>query len=335
MAEALAYNYEGDSRWQDYWNNILMPDNMAANPDVRRRYQLKFYQRYIDPDLKVEAPAVKKNASYTAPPESERSTNQGASRPRPQPTVRPRSQPTATASAAPASGGAFRLDRQSIQFLANAWVLVMAIVALFPLVPRGLGDRAYRFTLLGTALACSHSLYSANGAPRTWNLQGLQAWLQSVFIGADFLHLLYCIAFASSYHPIRYAVMPVACRALEKVVPYLKRNFSNTTIYRNFLAKPCTLVESNTLAIRQMSANVEVGLGFLLIFNVLTPQRNLIQALVYWQLLKLKYQAPASSANHRQAWSQLSSRVMPLINRYAPFVRTPIGYVQRWFLRTG
>ncbi|KAL2610049.1 hypothetical protein R1flu_028622 [Riccia fluitans] len=333
MAQALEYNYDGDSRWQDYWNNILMPENMASNPDVRRRYQLKYYQRYIDSELKVEAP--KKTASYTAPPEPERPANQESSRPRPQPSSRPRSQPTAAATAAPAAGGSFRLDRQSIQFLANAWVVVMAVVAIFPFVPRGLGDRAYRFALLGTAVACSHSLYSAHGTPRSWNWQGLQAWLQSVVMGADFLHLLYCIAFASSYYPIRYAVVPVACRALEKVVPYLKRNFSNTTIYRNFLAKPCTLVESNTVAIRQMSANVEVGLGFLLIFNVITPQRNLVQTLVYWQLLKLKYQSPVSSANHRQAWSQLNNRVMPLIHRFAPFLRTPIGYVQNWFLRTG
>lgn len=39
---------------------------------------------------------------------------------------------------------------------------------------------------------------------------------------------------------------------------------------RKFLAKPCALVEANTVAIRSLSANVEVGLGFLLIFMVVT-----------------------------------------------------------------
>ncbi|KAG6545678.1 hypothetical protein Mapa_012863 [Marchantia paleacea] len=322
-AQALAYDYEGDSKWTEYWANVLMPEDMAAKPEVRRHYQLKYYQRHVDPELKLEGLSIKKKPSTSTSSEPERPVNQGTSRPRSQPTP------------APAASRPLRLDRQSIQFLANAWVLVMAILALFPFLPRGLGDRAYRFTLLGTAVACGHSLYSAYGAPRSWNWQGLQAWLQSVIMGADFLHLLYCIAFASSFSPIKYAVVPVACRALEQVVPYLKRNFNNTTLYRKFLAKPCTLVEANTVAIRSLSANLEVGLGFLLIFMVVTPQRNLVQTLVYWQLLKLKYQSPTSSTYHRDAWTKLSARVMPLIQRFAPFLQTPIGYAKSWFLRTG
>ncbi|BBN18868.1 transmembrane protein 33 [Marchantia polymorpha subsp. ruderalis] len=322
-AQALAYDYEGDSKWIEYWANVLMPEDMAAKPEVRRHYQLKYYQRHIDPELKLEGLSIKKKPSTSTRAEPERPVHQGTSR--------PRSQPTPT----PAASGPLRLDRQTIQFLANAWVLIMAILALFPFLPRGLGDRAYRFTLWGTAVACGHSLYSAYGAPRSWNWQGLQAWLQSIIMGADFLHLLYCIAFASSFSPIKYAVVPVACRALEQVVPYLKRNFNNTTLYRKFLAKPCALVEANTVAIRSLSANVEVGLGFLLIFMVVTPQRNLVQTLVYWQLLKLKYQSPTSSTYHRNAWTKLSARVMPLIHRFAPFLQTPIGYAKSWFLRTG
>ncbi|OAE32341.1 hypothetical protein AXG93_3017s1110 [Marchantia polymorpha subsp. ruderalis] len=371
-AQALAYDYEGDSKWIEYWANVLMPEDMAAKPEVRRHYQLKYYQRHIDPELKLEGLSIKKKPSTSTRAEPERPVHQGTSR--------PRSQPTPT----PAASGPLRLDRQTIQFLANAWgypfrphpmqfrinvnwlahvtaahlslgcahsingdashyesaircfqhpipvrVLIMAILALFPFLPRGLGDRAYRFTLWGTAVACGHSLYSAYGAPRSWNWQGLQAWLQSIIMGADFLHLLYCIAFASSFSPIKYAVVPVACRALEQVVPYLKRNFNNTTLYRKFLAKPCALVEANTVAIRSLSANVEVGLGFLLIFMVVTPQRNLVQTLVYWQLLKLKYQSPTSSTYHRNAWTKLSARVMPLIHRFAPFLQTPIGFDNR------
>jgi hypothetical protein len=232
-----------------------------------------------------------------------------------------------------ASNGLLRLDRQSIQFLANSWVLIMTIVTMFPFVPRGLGDRAYRFALVGTGLACAHSLYSQYGIPRSWNLNGLQTWLQSVVLGSDFLQLLYCIVFASAAVPIKYAVLPVACRSLEQVAPYLKHNFSSTQLYRKFLAKPCLFVETNVTALRALSANSEVGLGFLLIVLLVTPQRNVVQALVYWQLLKLKYHSPTSSLYHREAWSKLGARVNPLIQRFAPFLQTPLSYVQGWFLR--
>lgn len=46
-AQALAYDYEGDSKWIEYWANVLMPEDMAAKPEVRRHYQLKYYQRHI------------------------------------------------------------------------------------------------------------------------------------------------------------------------------------------------------------------------------------------------------------------------------------------------
>lgn len=129
------------------------------------------------------------------------------------------------------------------------------------------------------------------------------------------------------------AVLPVACRSLEQVAPYLKHNFSSTQLYRKFLAKPCLFVESNGTTLRGFSAKAEVGLGFLLIILMITPQRNMVQALVYWQLLKLKYHSPTSAAHHREAWSRLGAVVNPLIQRFAPFAQTPLGYVQGWFLR--
>lgn len=46
-AAAEAYAFDEDSRWTDYWNNVLIPPSMTARPDVRRHFQLKFYQRFI------------------------------------------------------------------------------------------------------------------------------------------------------------------------------------------------------------------------------------------------------------------------------------------------
>lgn len=46
-AAAEGYKYESDSRWADYWSNVLIPQQMIDRPDVKRHFQLKFYQRYI------------------------------------------------------------------------------------------------------------------------------------------------------------------------------------------------------------------------------------------------------------------------------------------------
>lgn len=44
---AAAYDYDNDSRWADYWSNILIPPHLASRNDVVDHYNRKFYQRYI------------------------------------------------------------------------------------------------------------------------------------------------------------------------------------------------------------------------------------------------------------------------------------------------
>ena len=44
---AEAYDYENDSRWADYWSNVLIPPHMASRSDVVSHFKRKFYQRYI------------------------------------------------------------------------------------------------------------------------------------------------------------------------------------------------------------------------------------------------------------------------------------------------
>jgi transmembrane protein 33 len=46
-AAAAAYDYEGDPRWPEYWNNILLHPHMASHPEVVEHFKRKFYQRYI------------------------------------------------------------------------------------------------------------------------------------------------------------------------------------------------------------------------------------------------------------------------------------------------
>ncbi|KAH6826881.1 dihydroflavonol 4-reductase/flavanone protein [Perilla frutescens var. hirtella] len=332
---AAAYDYENDSRWAGYWSNILIPPHMASRNDVVDHYKRKFYQRYIDPDLVVEAMTTSSSSqsakASTPPPQSSSSaTNTNDTRPR---SSGSSSRTSGASTTPPTSSTSLRWDQQTIQFSVNAWVFVVAVLAIFPLVPRNLSSRAYRLSFLGTACSSMYSLYSQYGKPRAWNLQALQVWFQSVIVTKDFMYSIYCLTFVSSHLCLKFALLPIMCRALEYVAKFLRRNFSRSTLYRKYLEDACIWVESNTTTLSILSSQAEIGLGFLLIISLLSWQRNIIQAFMYWQLLKLMYHAPATGSYHRSAWSNIGQTTNPLIQRYAPFLNTPISAIQKWWLR--
>eukprot|EP00262_Sarcandra_glabra_P021104 TRINITY_DN871_c0_g1_i1.p1 TRINITY_DN871_c0_g1~~TRINITY_DN871_c0_g1_i1.p1 ORF type:complete len:338 (+),score=20.83 TRINITY_DN871_c0_g1_i1:158-1171(+) len=325
---ASSYDYESDSRWADYWSNILIPPNKASRSDVVDYFKRKFYQRFVDPDFVVEA------MSTTSSSQSARASTASSSSPA---TEQARSRNTGSSTESSTrrgmNTGSLRWDRKTVQFSVYVWVFVVAVLAIFPLVPRNLSNRAYRLSLLGTACSSLYSLYLLYGKPRAWNLQAIQVWFQSVISTKDFIYFLYCLSFVSSQINIKFALIPVLCRALEHVAKFLRRNFSHSSLYRRYLEEPCLWVESNTTTLSILSSNAEIGLGFLLILSLFSWQRNIIQTFMYWQLLKLMYQAPVTAGYHRSVWAKIGQTVNPLINRYAPFLNTPISAAQRWWLR--
>ncbi|XP_057970898.1 uncharacterized protein LOC131159757 [Malania oleifera] len=330
---AAAYDYESDPRWAEYWSNILIPPHMASRPDVVDHFKRKFYQRFIDPDLLVES--MSSNGS------SQQSRPSATSPTPPQPQndqarFRNSGSTTRTSGTSAASGPnptTVRWDRQTIQFSINAWVFVVAVLALFPLVPRNLSNRAYRLSFMGTTCSSLYSLYSIYGKPRAWNLQAVQAWFQSVIVAKDFIHFIYCLTFISSQLPLKFALIPVLCRAVEHIAKFLRRNFSRSSLYRKYLEEPCVWVESNATTLSILSSHSEIGLGLLLIVSLFSWQRNIIQTFMYWQLLKLMYHAPVTAGYHQSVWAKVGRAVNPLLYRYAPFLNTPISAVQRWWLR--
>ncbi|KAI3452131.1 hypothetical protein Pfo_008796 [Paulownia fortunei] len=332
---AGAYDYENDPRWADYWSNVLIPPHMASRNDVVNHFKHKFYQRYIDPQLIVEpigTNSTSQPARTSTPPPQFSSSSTSSSNTR-QWSSGSSSRASGASTAPPPSSMSLRWDRQTIQFSVNAWVFVVAVLAIFPLVPKNLSNRAYRLSFLGTACSSLYSLYSLYGKPRAWNLQALQVWFQSVVVTKDFIYSIYCLSFVTSHLCLKFALIPILCRALEHVAKFLRRNFSRSTLYRKYLEEACVWVESNTTTLSILSSQAEIGSGFLLIISLFSWQRNIIQAFMYWQILKLMYHAPATAGYHQSAWAKIGRTVNPLIQRYAPFLNTPISAVQRWWFR--
>ncbi|KAH1129455.1 hypothetical protein J1N35_000833 [Gossypium stocksii] len=330
---AAAYDYENDPRWADYWSNILIPPHLASCSDVVDHFKRKFYQRYIDNDLVVESMPLNK-LSQSAKSSASSSTSSSAVNDG----VRPRNAGSASRnSGASAAAGSnrtsMRWDRQTLQFSVNAWVFIVAVLAIFPLVPRSLSYRAYRLSFVGIACSSLYSLYALYGRPSAWNLQTLQVYFQSIIATKDFIYLIYCLIFVTSHLFLKFALIPVLCRTLEHIAKFLRRNFNHSTLYRKYLEDPCVWVESNTTTINILSSHVEIGLGFLLIVSLFSWQRNIIQTFMYWQLLKLMYHAPVSAGYHQSVWVKIGRTVNPLVQRYAPFLSAPVSAIQRWWFR--
>lgn len=55
--------------------------------------------------------------------------------------------------------------------------------------------------------------------------------------------------------------------------------------------------------------------------------------LLILQLLKLMYHVPVTAAYHQSVWAKIGRSINPLIHRHAPFLKTPLSAVQRWWLR--
>ncbi|EXB72247.1 hypothetical protein L484_009130 [Morus notabilis] len=329
---AAAYDYDNDPRWSDYWSNVLVPPHLASRSDVQDHFKRKFYQRYIDPDLVVESMSTGSSSQSARPASSSTETPPSNDQPRSRGTGS-----TARTSGTSANAGSgptsLRWDRQTIQFSVNAWVFIVAVLAIFPLVPKGLSHRAYRLSFMGTACSSLYSVYSLYGKPRAWNLQALQVYFQSIIATKDFIYFIYCLTFGTSHLCLKFASIPILCRALENVAKFLRRNFNRSSLYRKYLEEPCVWVESNTTTLSILSSQAEIGVGFLLIISVFSWHRNVIQTFMYWQLLKLMYHAPVTASYHQSVWTKIGRSVNPLIQRYAPFLNSPLSAAQRWWFR--
>ncbi|XP_028556408.1 uncharacterized protein LOC110115017 isoform X2 [Dendrobium catenatum] len=169
--------------------------------------------------------------------------------------------------------------------------------------------------------------------PRTWNQPGIQTWLQSVMVAREFINLPYSIVFVTSGTPFKLALIPVLSWSVQHVTKFLRRNFKHSILYRKYLDKTCRWVDVNITTIRILSSNAEVALGFLFIISLFSQRRSIIHTFMYWQLLKLMYNVPATCSYHQTVWSTIDRTITPFINRYAPFLNTPISIIKKWWLR--
>ncbi|MFQ6625504.1 hypothetical protein Gotur_004663 [Gossypium turneri] len=230
------------------------------------------------------------------------------------------------------------VDHFKRKFYQRYIVFIVAVLAIFPLVTRTLSIRAYRLSFMGTACSALYSLYALYGIPRAWNLQAIQVYFQSIITTKDFIYFIYSLTFVTSHLCLKFALIPILCRALEHVAKFLRRNFNRSTLYRKYLENPCLWVESNTTTLSILSSHAEIGVGFLLIISLSVMLLSSVTSFFYWltivwMLLKLMYRAPVTTGYHQSVWAKIGRMVNPLVQQYAPFLNGPVSAIQQWWLR--
>ncbi|TYJ42878.1 hypothetical protein E1A91_A03G116800v1 [Gossypium mustelinum] len=183
-----------------------------------------------------------------------------------------------------------RWDRHTIQFSVNAWVFIVVVLAIFPLVPKSLSNRAYQLSFLYTL--CMHYM-----GLRAWTLQAVQVYFQSVIATKDFVYFIYCLTFVTSHLCPKWLVL------INKKTKYLE--------------DPCVWVESNTTTLSILSSHAEIGFGWLLLVSLFSSVADIF---CLFLLLKLMYHALVSTGYHQSVWAKIGRTINPFILCYAPFL---------------
>ena len=122
---------------------------------------------------------------------------------------------------------------------------------------------------------------------RTLRLNGIPKWkveyLQGL-MGIDSVHVFFysLILFVERFN--YYLILPVALAAVVDSCENLK-NEKQLEMFKKYFE----LVLSRKESLLQDRANVEVGIGFLLIVGVFLKLNSFLLPIIYWQLMKVKY----------------------------------------------
>ncbi|KMZ59439.1 hypothetical protein ZOSMA_68G00260 [Zostera marina] len=328
--EAAVYDYDKDPRWSEYWSNVLIPPNLASRSYVVDHFKRKFYQKYIDLDLIVgpmpssssqsSGPSISNTHGLQSWSEYENSQNMGSN------VNTSRTEP-------PSKSGNFASSDIFISQIFIFALIISILLCVIPRVPTNIANVAYRLSFLLNASSSLYFMHIFHNMTKAWSLTAIQERFPSIVATKNFSSFAYCLVFLPFPAKFKFALLPLFFREIEHIsVKSPSTNLVRSSLYRRYLDKTCLWVETNTSTINNFNSNAEIALGFLLILALFSWQRDIIQTVIYWNLLKFMSRSPCSMGYHQCAWARIGRTVYPFINRYIPFLNTPLLALYRWWI---
>ena len=194
-----------------------------------------------------------------------------------------------------------------------------------------LGSNIIRFYVFLAALLSSVVALLANyGVPGRTTYQ---AWLAQAAHGADFpFFMLTSIVLSAQSLGLGdvLAVAVVMRRALWALgVAVEKRRDAGALVRR--VQEVWMAVRRKEGVILNVMSLFEIFIGFYLVGMLLTPSRQIFTVFVYWNFLRLRFNAPRSRPLHAGAWAIIERWAEPIVK--IQIVGKGVDKVKSWFLQ--
>ncbi|CAL5220522.1 g2554 [Coccomyxa viridis] len=332
-----SFDFDGDERWRQYEANIEIPPGRDRD-SVLKKFKAKWYKREIDPDFDI-AQAVPASSASTAPQRAHTSRDvpkestdaSAASPPEHQSTpaaASPPPTPTPSASRKARPGKTASTERNL--FVLHVLQLLLGLGAVQPLFWL-VSARSWKAFLAVSALCHLYKVIIKHGVPQLRPFPGaLKQWVLPASSSTDFQYLMLCMLFLQS-RPLALVVVPIWTLALYHAVAYAGSRFGSTRLWQQYGAKLQHILSAYQGQALIFNAAAEIGAGILLLLGLLTPQRSIMLAFVYWRaFLPTRYNTPDAAGYHRQVWQIIADKTRPVLQA-VPMLRIPIDFVKRSF----
>ena len=246
------FEWEKSKEWQLYWSN-LYPTPPASKIE---RYKRKFYKNKIDSDFDIDyKPKETQNQNSTSNSNSNQNYNS---------TYTDSNSGYSYTYAFPP----FSPIKSPLLKTIETYLLFFFLLSLpFRFYSKQIAFVAYLIRTL-----------RLNGIPK-WKVEYLQG-----LMGIDSVHVFFysLMLFIERFN--YYLILPVALAAVVDSCDNLKDD-KNLMFFKKYF----DLVLNKKENLLQERANIEVGIGFLLIVGVFLKLNSFLLPIIYWQLMKVKY----------------------------------------------
>ena len=245
----LDFDWQTSKEWQLYWTNLYP----TPPPSKIERYKRKFYKNKIDYDFDIDY----------KPPQSEKPQQNQNSYSNNSTYTDSNSGYTYTYAYPP-----FNPINSVLLKTIETYLLLFFLMSLpFKFYSKQLASLAYLLRTL-----------RLNGIPK-WKVEYLQG-----LMGIDAIHVLIysLILFIERFN--YYLILPIALATVIDLCDNL-----NSEKQLNMFKKYFDMILNRKENLLQDRANIEVGIGFLLIVGVFMRLNSFLLPIIYWQLMKVKY----------------------------------------------
>lgn len=233
---------------------------------------------------------------------------------------------------------------QKNNYYGHLMMLAGAVAFALPIEFLGLGSikrLAYLLSMWSTIFTGGMNIKANYGAPPMPQMTGfsmaaiqqmmpaMQPWLQPVILSAEFHFLFFALIFVVA-NPSLFAVLILARRSFWSVCTYCEKNEDAQGVVWRLCKSLWEKCKASNAEVLQQSALAEIMLGVWLAVSLFLPSRQILTCLLYWNYLKIRFQAPKSAAYHVKAWGGVGNTVQPVL-KIVPFLSKPIDMGKAWF----